>query len=449
MLEETVKAFYAKSLSEKFSIADMGCSSGPNALEAMSVIINTIFTQCKEKGQTSPEHLVFLNDLPGNDFNNVFKSLPQFYEKLKKQTDLEMETCFISGMPGTFYGRLFPSETLDFVHASCSVHWLSQPTPPAPVEPAPVVDSVLVPASPPTTTLHRSTRLVGSLVYLTCRKKQTVVARCSTKSEYRALVDATSELFWLRWLLTDMGVTHSSATILHFDNRSAIQISHNDIFHERTKHIEIDCHLVLEGIENNKGNIYISKTSPKNVFEAYLDQFQKDFSLFLCCRAKELKSKGQMILTLLGRSTSDPACNDCIQFWYLLAQSLLEISREGLIEEANVDSFNMPYYTPFSGEVVDIIGKEGSFEINNLNNIRLNWDPNDNDENQNYAFNKNTSGKNVACHVRAASESVLVSHFGEAIIDELFLRYSRNVGEHLSQEKTKYNFVVISMTKKS
>lgn len=75
-------------------------------------------------------------------------------------------------------------------------------------------------------------------------KKQTVVARSSTESEYRALADTTSELLWLRWLLTDMGVSHSSATILQCDNQSAIQISHNDVFHKRTKHVEIDCHVI-------------------------------------------------------------------------------------------------------------------------------------------------------------------------------------------------------------
>ncbi|XP_020266030.1 uncharacterized protein LOC109841474 [Asparagus officinalis] len=81
-------------------------------------------------------------------------------------------------------------------------------------------------------------------------KKQTVTSRSSTESEYRALADTTSELLWLRWLLEDMGVPQSSATILHCDNRSAIQIAHNDVFHERTKHIENDCHFVRQHLQH-------------------------------------------------------------------------------------------------------------------------------------------------------------------------------------------------------
>ena len=49
-------------------------------------------------------------------------------------------------------------------------------------------------------------------------KKQTHVARSSTEAKYRALANTTSELFWLRWLLKDLGVSTSSATSLYYDN---------------------------------------------------------------------------------------------------------------------------------------------------------------------------------------------------------------------------------------
>ncbi|XP_026379636.1 uncharacterized protein LOC113274473 [Papaver somniferum] len=75
-------------------------------------------------------------------------------------------------------------------------------------------------------------------------KKQSVVSRSSSEAEYRALAHTTSEIVWLRWLLQDMGVTSSEPTPLSYDNKVAIHIAHNDVFHERTEHIEIDCHFV-------------------------------------------------------------------------------------------------------------------------------------------------------------------------------------------------------------
>uniref|UniRef100_A0A2N9HR29 Integrase catalytic domain-containing protein n=1 Tax=Fagus sylvatica TaxID=28930 RepID=A0A2N9HR29_FAGSY len=86
--------------------------------------------------------------------------------------------------------------------------------------------------------------LLGDSLISWRSKKQSVVTRSSTEAEYRALADTTAELIWLRWLLQDLGIDCSTAVPIHCDNRSAIQIAHNDVFHERTKHIEIDCHFV-------------------------------------------------------------------------------------------------------------------------------------------------------------------------------------------------------------
>ena len=70
------------------------------------------------------------------------------------------------------------------------------------------------------------------------------MAHSSTEAEYHALADTTSKLLWLRWLLKDLGVSTSSTTPLYCDNQSVIHIAHNDVFHERTKHMEIDYHFI-------------------------------------------------------------------------------------------------------------------------------------------------------------------------------------------------------------
>ncbi|KDP29935.1 hypothetical protein JCGZ_18504 [Jatropha curcas] len=127
ILEESLAELCSKSLPECMAMADMGCSSGPNALLPLWEIIETIDVTCSKLNKKTPILQVFLNDLPSNDFNTIFRSIvPSFEHKLKKEKRSKFGPCFIAATAGSFYGRLFPPHSLHFVHSSYSIHWCSQ-----------------------------------------------------------------------------------------------------------------------------------------------------------------------------------------------------------------------------------------------------------------------------------------------------------------------------------
>lgn len=75
-------------------------------------------------------------------------------------------------------------------------------------------------------------------------KKQSTVSPSSSEAEYWALASTTCEIQWLTYILQDFRVPFVQPATLYCDNRSTIQIASNPVFHERTKHIKIDCHIV-------------------------------------------------------------------------------------------------------------------------------------------------------------------------------------------------------------
>lgn len=83
-------------------------------------------------------------------------------------------------------------------------------------------------------------------------KKHTVVSRSSSEVDYRAMTTTVSEILWLRWLLKDLDVPQAEATPLYCDNQAACHIANNPVFHERTKHVEMDCYFVREGVESQE-----------------------------------------------------------------------------------------------------------------------------------------------------------------------------------------------------
>ncbi|GER55164.1 S-adenosyl-L-methionine-dependentmethyltransferases superfamily protein [Striga asiatica] len=143
---DTSKSLIRKSIAEHltltssrtFRIADLGCSAGPNTLFAVENILDAIKLKLSthsnipdnnnnsnnknsnsqnsnnKNSKTSAEFHVYFNDHALNDFNTLFKSLP---------TERDY---YASGVPGSFHGRIFPSGSLDVVHCSSALHWLSE-----------------------------------------------------------------------------------------------------------------------------------------------------------------------------------------------------------------------------------------------------------------------------------------------------------------------------------
>ncbi|CAN6875031.1 unnamed protein product, partial [Brassica oleracea] len=291
-------------------VADLGCSSGQNTFLAMSEIVNTINALCQERNQNPPEIDCCLNDLPGNDFNTTFKFISFFNDKLTSNTP-----CFVSGVPGSFYSRLFPSKSLHFIHSNYSVNYPSK---------------------------------------------------------------------------------------------------------------------VPEGLEKNKMGVYITSSSPLSEYKAYLNQFQKDFNTFLRMRSEEMVSNGRMVITLLGRNTiDDPLYRDCCHHLTLLSDSLRDLVIEGLVSASTVNSFNMPFYDPTEEEVKEIIRNEASFQINDLETHA--FDLGHSKEESSLQSCRAKSGEKEANCIRAATETMLVAHFRDAInIDTLFAKYAHHVSQHAS-----------------
>uniref|UniRef100_A0A0E0L9W4 Uncharacterized protein n=1 Tax=Oryza punctata TaxID=4537 RepID=A0A0E0L9W4_ORYPU len=121
VLDKAVRQVCTALLPRAMVVADLGCSVGANTLLFISEVISML-------GCHPMELQFFLNDLPGNDFNQVFRSLQQFTKSIAaghpKGTTLP--PFYISGLPGSFYTRLFPCQSVHLFHSSYCLHWQSQ-----------------------------------------------------------------------------------------------------------------------------------------------------------------------------------------------------------------------------------------------------------------------------------------------------------------------------------
>lgn len=304
LLEENIRAILCSTTSPNQScltVADLGCSSGPNTLAVLQSIIDVTISTHKSSGCRIPEFNMFVNDLPQNDFNTIFKSLPGFYKKIEEENGVEIE-CFVSGTPGSFHGRLFPSKSVHFMHSSTSLHFLSQ------------VPRVVV----------------------------------------------------------------------------------------------------------GKEGIYAGKDSPLEFVKAYKEQFGKDFNMFLRCRSKEIVNGGRMLLTL-------PCTHDHQAGFLPLVESaneaLNKLASQGVINKEKLDAFNLQVYMPTIPQVKHVIEEEGSFILEKEEAFTTTFDDAitlSSSSSTNLHVDIPYTAKVITNTLRAGIETLLVTEFGEEMLDTFF-----------------------------
>lgn len=79
-------------------------------------------------------------------------------------------------------------------------------------------------------------------------KKQVNVSLSSAEAKYRLMRRVTAELAWINRLYAEFEVPNITLVPLKCENMATIYIASNPVFHERTKHIEIDCHFVRDKV---------------------------------------------------------------------------------------------------------------------------------------------------------------------------------------------------------
>lgn len=122
-------------------------------------------------------------------------------------------------------------------------------------------------------------------------QKQKVVALSSCEAEYIAATTAACQGVWLARLLAELKGEEADAVTLNVDNQSAIQLSKNPVFHDRSKHIETRYHYIRECIEEDRVKIEFVSTNDQlaDILTKSLgrDRFNK-----LCTRIGLVEVKG-------------------------------------------------------------------------------------------------------------------------------------------------------------
>ena len=88
--------------------------------------------------------------------------------------------------------------------------------------------------------------ILGSGAVACESKKQPIVTLSSTEVEYVATTASACQVVWMRRVLNELFHNHNDATQSIFDNKYAIAMSKNHVFHKQSKHIDTRYHFIRE-----------------------------------------------------------------------------------------------------------------------------------------------------------------------------------------------------------
>jgi hypothetical protein len=133
---------------------------------------------------------------------------------------------------------------------------------------------------------------MGSTVVSWYSRKQSFMALISAEAEYMVASQAACEAIWMRKTLVGLFGSHLDSTMIHCDNQSCIKLSINLVFHDISKHIDIQYHhlrdyvqrkiMLLQYIptEDQDADI-LTKVLTRRKFEYHRDRIGVKYNPFL------------------------------------------------------------------------------------------------------------------------------------------------------------------------
>jgi hypothetical protein len=106
---------------------------------------------------------------------------------------------------------------------------------------------------------------MGDTSFTWSSKKQSIVTLSSCEAEYVAANSAVCHLIWLRNMLKHLGFPQENPTEIYIDNRSAIALAKNPVYHERSKHIDTRHHFIREHMKNKEVELISCNTNDQVV----------------------------------------------------------------------------------------------------------------------------------------------------------------------------------------